>query len=166
MRLPERELVKAIEHMEEGDWSRAHTDALEFLISVRRFHNAYLRNNELWGFLEQHLGENFEESIERRGSSDWLWTSPEIEQEQNLPSSQSRTLREMMHRTRLLRCSKIPPREGRQAMHVHYMDMDMIKQHHVAFSMMLELPWLAHEELIQLEETFELIELQTPSGNR
>ena len=61
MRLPERELVKAIDHMEEGSWSRAHIDALEFLINVRRFHNAYLRNNELWGFLEQHLGENFEE---------------------------------------------------------------------------------------------------------
>jgi hypothetical protein len=43
-------------------------------------------------------------------------------------------------------------------MHVLYLDMDMTKQHHVAFSMMLELPWLAHNELEQIEETFELIE--------
>jgi|GEM_PF-2566462 len=159
MRLPERELVQAIDHMEEGNWSRAHIDALEFLINVRRFHNAYLRNNELWGFLEQHLGENFEEVDRasrffglvvdiaggRTGAGFTLIPITNAERE-----DASYKAAEMFR--------KIPPREGRQAMHVHYIDMDMTKQHHVAFSMMLELPWLAHEELVQLEETFELIE--------
>ena len=162
MRLPERELVKAIEHMEEGDWSRAHTDALEFLINVRRFHNAYLRNNELWGFLEQHLGENFEE-VDR--ASRFFGLVVDIGGGRTgagftlIPITNAERDDASYKAAEMFR--KIPPREGRQAMHVHYIDMDMTKQHHVAFSMMLELPWLAHEELIQLEETFELIEFFT-----
>ena len=162
MRLPERELVKAIEHMEEGDWSRAHTDALEFLINVRRFHNAYLRNNELWGFLEQHLGENFEE-VDR--ASRFFGLVVDIAGDRTgagftlIPITNAERDDASYKAAEMFR--KIPPREGRQLMHVHYMDMDMTKQHHVAFSMMLELPWLAHEELIQLEETFELIEFFT-----
>jgi hypothetical protein len=159
MRLPEGELVQAIEYMEEANWSQAQIDALEFLINVRRFHNAYLRNNELWGFLEQHLGENFEEVDResrffglvvdiaggRTGAGFTLIPITNAEREDT-----SYKAAEMFR--------NIPLKEGRQVMHVLYLDMDMTKQHHVAFSMMLELPWLAHNELEQIEETFELIE--------
>ena len=159
MRLQERELVQTIQHMEEAKWPQSHIDVLEFLINVRRYHNAYLRNNELWGFHEQHAGENLEEVDRgsrffglvvdiaggRTGAGFTLIpiTNAEREDASYKPAQMFRN---------------IPRREGRQVMHVLYLDMDMTKQHHVAFSMMLELPWLSHTELQQLDETFELID--------
>ena len=38
MRLPERELVQAIDQMKEAERPRTHIDGLEFLINVRRYH--------------------------------------------------------------------------------------------------------------------------------
>jgi hypothetical protein len=159
MRLPERDLVQAIQTMENQSAPQSHMDALEFLINIRRYHRAYLRNNELWGFLEQHIGENLEladrESMffglvidiagGRTGEGFTLIpiTNAEREDTDYKPA-------------RLFR--NIPPREGRQVMHVEYIDMDKTKEHHVAFSMILELPWLSHEELLSLEETFDLID--------
>lgn len=159
MRLRERELVQAIDHMEKGNWSRAHIDALEFLINVRRFHNAYLRNNELWGFLEQHLGENFEE-VDR--ASRFFGLVVDIAGGRTgagftlIPITNAERDDASYKAAEMFR--NIPPRDGRQTMHVLYLDMAMTKQHHVAFSMMLELPWLSHDELEHLEETFGLIE--------
>ena len=159
MRLPERELVQAIDQMKEAERPRTHIDGLEFLINVRRYHNAYLRNNELWGFLEQHLGENFEE-VDRE--SRFFGLVVDVAGGRTgagftlIPITNAEREEVTYKAAKMFR--NIPPREGRQAMHVHYIDMDMTKQHHVAFSMMLELPWLAHEEIVQLEETFEIIE--------
>jgi hypothetical protein len=61
--LPERMLIELLDSFDKNDSNLVlKQEIIEFIINIRRYHFTYFKSNELWGLMEQHLGQDLEAS--------------------------------------------------------------------------------------------------------